>query len=654
MAKRRAIRDVVLDAWSAISYKAPLKDAERANARGLFATSWLSPKAARRLNAYTVLSAYEANSARHFVDREQSQDEADENREYGDAALIVDQVLAALLGETQEIVVVGAEDYQPGLEDELTEAAAAADAELGDDEEPTGLSDDDLERIEENRAAGLLAERQDFLRAWADRIHLELRMVDCERNSVHLGDGVYLLGWDKRRSRVTAAVMDPGSYFPVLPDTIDTYEYPERVHFAWELDGEDFDDHKPRLRRITYDVAPIRWEAVTNERGEVVDVKAPPGTTVVSGGEDMPSHIEKTYPWSDEPSRYACYMTDATWVLDEANKANDIDALTYATAVFATDEDGVEIRDYDCGFDFVPVIHMPNTPPGGHHFGQSSLSRILQLLDDIQGADTDAQRASSTAGSPVTIIHGAQAPNEKSNPRDVRAYDAEGSGSVQDDGHYTLQSGDTVFIPGAGGATVLDTSNQLAELRNLVASLLDRMSVNSRLPASVLGRMKPSEAPSGYAIALSFGPLTAMIRQMRLTRSVKYPLMLKMVQRIYQVNDELDPGETPRAEIRLGSYLPSDMAGTLALVKDSVEAGLISLETGIDMLVGVGFPVDDISEEIKRIQSRDYEGANALADATGDANAVRVFLGLEALPENEVVPTPAPAPPAPVPPTPTA
>lgn len=639
MARRRAVREVVLDAWSAISYKAPLKDEETAAARGLFAKSWLSPVAARRLNAYMVLDSYDKNSARYFVDTDVSEGDADENREYGDAALIIDQVLAALLGETQEIVVPGAEDYDPTLEDfdpdEDTPTPADGDLEV----ESTRRVPPTPEEIEANREAGRLAARQEFLREWADRVHLELRMADAERNAVGLGDGVYLLGWDAKHNRVTPAVMDPGSYFPVLPDTIDTYEYPEKVHFAWELDGDDFLDRKRRLRRLTYSVEPIRWVRVTNAFGEITDMEVPEGAVQVAATEDDFGHLEKTYPWSEEPSLYACYLTDATWLLDKVNDAGSIDGLSYEDASFAVNDDGELVRDYDLGFDFLPVIHVPNTPAGGHHFGQATLARILQLLDDIQGVDTDAQRASATAGSPIVVIHGAQAPGgEKVDPRSVRAMDTEGRGTQ--DGPLSLDSGDVLFLGESGGATVLDTSPQLAELRNLVKDLLDRLSVNSRLPASVLGRMQPSEAPSGYAIQLSFGPLSAMIRQMRLTRGVKYPLLLKMVQRIYQANDELDAGDTPRAEIRLGSYLPSDQAGTLALVKDAIDGRLISLETGIGMLIEVGFPVDDIAEEIERIENRDYEGANALADALGDANAVREYLGLDPLPANQQVPAP--------------
>jgi hypothetical protein len=57
------------------------------------------------------------------------------------------------------------------------------------------------------------------------------------------------------------------------------------------------------------------------------------------------------------------------------------------------------------------------------------------------------------------------------------------------------------------------------------------------------------------------------------------------------------------------------------------------------MLVEAGFPIEDVGEEIERIQSRQFEKARALADATGDTGAVGDFLGIDLNPD--------PTPPAP-------
>ncbi len=292
-----------------------------------------------------------------------------------------------------------------------------------------------------------------------------------------------------------------------------------------------------------------------------------------------------------------------------------------------------EVRDLDLGIDFLPVVHMPNTPPGGDHYGQSSLARVLQLLDDIQNADTDAQAASATTGSPIIGLSGS---------------------ATGGDDPLTGRRGQSLDVkPGAvwrlgenGRMDVVDTAAALQATRDYVHHLLDRLAVNSRLPAAVLGMVKPSEVPSGFAMQLSFGPLTSMIRQMRLVRSVKYPLLLKMVLRLYQANDVLPAGPTPRCEIQLGAYLPSDTAAALTEIREAYAAHIISLETAVTRLVEIGFPIEDVAEEIVRIESRDYEGAVALADATGDVEAARRYLGLEGTNPDER-PTPAPIIPTP-------
>jgi hypothetical protein len=54
------------------------------------------------------------------------------------------------------------------------------------------------------------------------------------------------------------------------------------------------------------------------------------------------------------------------------------------------------------------------------------------------------------------------------------------------------------------------------------------------------------------------------------------------------------------------------------------------------MLQEAGYPIEDIAEEIERIQKRAFDQAARLADATGDNAAVREYLGL---PEADPVPT---------------
>ncbi|MFK0143423.1 hypothetical protein [Streptomyces murinus] len=60
----------------------------------------------------------------------------------------------------------------------------------------------------------------------------------------------------------------------------------------------------------------------------------------------------------------------------------------------------------------------------------------------------------------------------------------------------------------------------------------------------------------------------------------------------------------------------------------AVGAGVLSVETGVRMLIDAGYPIDDVQAEIERIQARAFDAAARLANATGDNTAVREYLGL--------------------------
>lgn len=629
---------VVIDRWASIAHKAPLgtspAQALTSKIQGWVPSDWTGEEHKRRLTAYMVLAAYDENSSRHFLDTT-SQEDRDERREYGDAALVIEQTLAHLLGESQEVVVPGAEDYDP----ELVEVTQPDDADP--DAEPVeGPTPDELAA---NEAARLLSVRQEFLREWADEIHLQLRLMDGERKAVGLGDGVYLLGWDAARGKVIPSVMDPGFYFPVLPDTLDSYEYPTRVHFAWELPGEDFPDGKERVRRITYEL--VRLQPVVDEfalqvartdEERAAAETLPEGARWVSvpvpGFPDLRDRkLVRRYPWSEEETDMTCVVTDAMWTVDALKDANKPDAFRVDQAEVRFDDDGPVDR-RDLLIDFLPVIHVPNTPPGGDHYGQSSLAKVLQVIDDVQNADTDANAASGTTGSPIVVLKaGGPTGSTATTTGGPPGTDNPFTGRKAATSSYEVKPGAVWW---GEGADVIDTSAGLEALGNRVDRLLDRLSINGRLPAAVLGRVKPSEVPSGFAMQLSFGPLSAMIRTLRMVRAVKHPLMLKMVQRIYQANGVLPPGETPRAEIQLGAYLPSDVAGVLDTIAKAYPK-FMSLETAVTMMLEVGIPIDDVAAEIARIEGRDFEGANELADL-GDPAAAWAYLGREQ-PEAEPV-----------------
>lgn len=574
-----ADQPLTIDPWSSLSYKAALPDDDRI-VPGAVQARWMSERDRRRLSAYMVLAAYVENVARDLPSTE-AEEERTERREYGDPSLLVEQALSHLLGESQDIVVAGADAYDP-------EAAETVDG----DGAPT----------DDGRAEW---EAQERLRKWAIDENFALALLDGERKCIELGDVVWLLEWDARKQRPRLAVLDPGLYFPVLSDDLTGDDYPERVHLAWEIPGEEFPDGKPRVRRVTYTLAPIApdWDEVTGE------VTLRPGDT----WNETDGVIERVYPWNDgEPSTTTCYLTDATWVLSTAN-SGPLDRLTLDEAEFRLDDEGRPIRDLDLGIDFVPIIHQPNTVAGQDHFGQSLLAKVTQVIDDLQQADTDAEAASATTGTPMIGLT-------------ETAQNAAIGG--RDEG-LVVRPGQIFRLGPDGRLFTVDTSSQLAEMRNRVSDLFDRMSRNVRIPDVALGSVPATTNMSGLAIQLRYGPLSALVRSMRLARAPKYRLLFKFVQRMLMLADDA-PADTRvyPAELVLGPFLPKDETGTITAVREGVQGKVISLETGVRMLQAAGVPIEDIAEEVAAIESRMFKEAGELADATGDDAAVREFLGL--------------------------
>ncbi|MEU1134248.1 hypothetical protein ABZ383_31060, partial [Streptomyces sp. NPDC005900] len=284
----------------------------------------------------------------------------------------------------------------------------------------------------------------------------------------------------------------------------------------------------------------------------------------------------------------------------------------------------------DLYIDFVPVIHVPNTvPPAGEHWGQSSLAKVLQVMDELSGTDTDSSKASATTGSPMLGIAGK---------------------AVTERTQYQVGPG-AAFVLGEGGSlTTVDTSNNLAELRNHSHDLAERASNVARLPAVSLGTMDPSTVPSGYALELSLGPLDSLMGGMRLARDHADRLLPKFVQRLHLAGQHPDWAGLPVLPAKLirGPYTPTNKAAVLEEVATARTAGLVSLETAIRRLQEIGWPIEDAAEEITRIDARSFEEARLLADALGNAEEVAKFLGRKAPedPEQPTTPPPVLLPPA--------
>ncbi|MGW9238053.1 hypothetical protein ACWGRL_04845 [[Kitasatospora] papulosa] len=595
------LKSVIVDAWSYLNYKPvyadPVRGMPHRRAFPEANASWVPPADERRLAAYKMLAAYDSNQVGEIA-QILGGDAAREQREFGDPSMFIETLTAHVLGREQHIVVPGADQ---ATSDGQTGKAAA-------------------ERV------------QTLLQEWAESELLPMRMQQCERKAVSLGDGVYRMAWDPAKRRATVRVTDPGFYFPVLPEDGDAGDYPDRVHFAWELEEDTARGLTKRLRRITYELDWIRPATVAgldeSGRRAVRAMPTPlpsaeggdePAAPVLTPGDRMDENggISRQYAWNDEPSYVTCYLTDATWLLEDLTGPADVDTLPLDKATFATRSDGEVLDHLDLLIDFIPVVHVPNTvPPAEEHWGQPSIAKVLQVFDELAASDTDAARASATTGLPMVAISGADTTRNQEQ--------AVGPGMLWRLGEN-------------GKLTAIDTSPALRELRDHRHDLKDRASNVARLPAVAMGTMDPSKVPSGYALQLSLGPLDSLIGGMRLARDHKYALLLKFAQRLHIAGQHPDwTGVAPLpARMVFGPYTPTDKAAVLEQVGTAVTAGILSLETGLRMLVEAGVPIEDAEKEAQLIQSRQFEQARALADATGSTDAVGDFLGLDINPDPE-------------------
>jgi hypothetical protein len=609
--------EFLFDAWTPMSFKRAL-GTRRTPGTSYQMPDWVGEHR-RRLQAYKILQSYVDNSARLFL-AEFDLYKREQHREYGDAALIRDTIRAAVLGEDQTVTVPGAEDYNP-------------DADPGD-----GTTGDDPAEATADKAAW---EFQDWLRTQFFEVERgRLKMLEVERNAVGLGDGVYTLGWDEVKQRVRVRVWDPGFYFPCLDDGNED-DFPECVHLAWELPPEPgATETKARVRRLTWRLGPI----LPAQRGSgVLDRLFRKGDVLHDGDAVGPDGgIQRSYPWNGKPSEVTCYYSDGVWQYEPGGRRT-VEQFDPAAAKWATGPDGQPVRDVDLAIDFVPVVHLPNTVAIADHYGRSSLATVLQVLDDLAATDTDIQAAGATAAKPIMALEGGTLGRRAAsyNPGEV-------------------------WETGTGKLSLIDTSKALDALLALDDKLQSRLASNARTPEALLGKVKPSEVPSGVAVAFSFGPLSAMVEEMRLSRGEKYPLLFKFFWRMATAGgqDGVPPQYYP-ATLEMGAYLPRDQAAAAELVaklrapNGPTGTPSISLETAVRILIAAGYSIEDANEEVRRIEESDFAGADALLTATADEDAVFAYLGRDK-PPGTVRPPPPPvnlpppgAPPgAPVPPAP--
>ena len=567
-----SLRTFILDAWTGLSLKSGMDETGTpGRSKDWVAPTWVGHHS-RRLLAYKILDAYSKNRGREFMVTVDA-DERRMHREYGDVALLINVVLAAVMGDDVAVVVEGAE-AEPG--------DAATDAEKA------------------THAAAVA--RQAEIDEWAADERYATKMLETERDTQRLGDGVYVLGFNADKGRARLRLYDPGFYFPVLDPNQAEDEFPRRVDIAWQFE-ETLPDGKvrDRVRRMT-------WEL-----------------------RRLPDDATQSLPWNDQPTPWTCYWSDGIWNLDDLGRANeiwDVHHFPEPAGQHLTGDDGRPILNVDLGIDFIPVVHVPNTVAVKEHFGEALITSVIQLVDDLAEADTDAAQAASLAGVPMLGASGLDANTAQ---------------------QLSVAPGVVLGLGPDGKLSVLDLSASLQSIMAYVAALQARLSENKRVPAEVLGRVAATSSESGIHLALSFGPLRSLVEEMRLVRAEKYSLLWKFAQRM-MIAGKAWQGDVLPVKVKFGSYLPSDQAVTIEAVIKLYTAKLISRATAIAWLVNEGIIDVVVSEELEAAEAEDFAAALKLLEATdGDHQAVYDLLHLEIPDDKGVVDEPALNPSIPLP-----
>lgn len=460
---------------------------------------------------------------------------------------------------------------------------------LGDSQKPS-VVDQDATDAE-------VSEYFKVMSSWFKKERIRSKIHACERKALSLGDGVYVFSPGESAGRPKVSVWDPGFYFPVWDEENPDEEFPSTVHIAYDFEREDRLGKTERfLRRRTWELVPIVDD---DENSETYGMSL----------EDLEGQGLTDRFWNGEgETTHTVLYSDQTWRYEDIGSEDE--GQIYHLNLDRVYEVAAEQEDME--IDWIPVIHIANTETdSGNRFGVSALGPVMQILDDITGTDTDLQASSALTGSPPLVV-----------PDPI----AEEDGSIRSYG-----PGDVIGTTGdSGSATLIDTSKALDALIKYDDKLLTRLSVNGRIPESLLGLVKPSEVPSGITLTLSFAAHTSMIEEARLVRENKYELFMKMAGRFMMKLGTLD--RVLDAGVEFGTFLPADKSETKEIIHVLYTAKAISLQTAIRMMMEAGFPIDNAIEEVKRIESRDFEAAVDLGAVTGDVNEARKFLGLGPIP----------------------
>lgn len=353
-----------------------------------------------------------------------------------------------------------------------------------------------------------------YFKRWATEELFFPKLVANEYKASNLGDCVYTLSWSPKRNRVRVRTIDAGYWFPFDIDTDN-----ERHIFAWEeelLDGTE---------------AIYKEEYSRNQLG--------------SGK----AEVNLTAGW---------YRKD---------HLKPIDALSLIR--YAHDESGRELNNVSLGIDFFPIVYFPNIYREGETFGESDLTGVLSILDQLNNAYTDQAKNSWLMGQAMLWTD--------KDTFDLIPIDAETKQKI-------IRIGGGRVIPGKAG--VVDNSNINKALIEYEQNLDRKLRQNSFIGDLAAGSQQSSSADRTTGILqIKGGILQRVVDIKRLMRQAKYDRLLKYVWRMSLIksNDDKLKGilgsienEDNQAlpEIQFGNVLPVDQTALLSnleKIKDKMD-----------------------------------------------------------------------------------
>ena len=552
------------DQWAPLNYKTAMGSIVAALG---VSGQWVPPSEQRRLISYGIYTSFKNNTAGKMLSTPDY-----EHRQYGDPAALNDMVVDGMLSDELGFGILGAAEAPKPPE--LTTAPLLNTL--------NGEAAEKLSRLHLDRHAALeLAEVDRYEAAlthydeavevlawqndWVKAEQVRSKIWETEREfAVPLGDGCMVLGWNEETGRASLTVYPAESYFPFIET--DARKFPTKVHLVWEEPGDH--GHSEWLHRMTY---------------ELVDIKDEAGNI-----------LTRSMPWGEQTQK-TCRLTHRRWPVGSNGDWMKLDPAK-SREVHAPK---------DLGFNFIPIIHIPNTPSSTFHYGRSLYANVAQLMDDLGAFDKDLAGAAALAATPMFAIEGGNLPQG-----------------------YEVKAGAIWPLPPGAKPHKIDVSANIPGLLEYGESLDDRLMKNTRIGNA--NNSKTSAQASGYRVKLEMSGFTKMIAVMRLVRREKYALLLKMAQRISQIGGVLPAAPTIPATIHFGLAVPADVDTAIENVNALLKAGSISRVTAIKMLEQAGIPVGDVEEELARIIAEDFTGANEIGEATGSGESAAAYLGITA------------------------